>query len=429
MARYDRIAALQLPDRADAMPCWPVLRELAGHERESDLAHRARLYFSVLRPARRLVDQNFAVPEESHDRQLTAVRNEIDNTPANAAERTRFRSFLNAVGSRSPERVATAALEIAAYAEGRGHYYAAEEYAHTARECVRHGATAATEARALIMLARVARQTSCWDAASERARTALDVANAGGDQGAWANAVTELAALCRAREDADGAADLLAAVRRRAGEWKEDSLVGDAAEALAAAALAARLPEVAVHEGWFALHRVADTDRRRRLMEDIAFGLRALRLFPAADACYGALLQAAGGAADRARFRTGFAVAAAEASSAATFRERHDAAMLEIAGLQPPQQAPLLLELGLGCLLIGDLVRSAAHAQKALQLADAEGDEVIAPRARELADWVRVQKQTGIGAIRTDAIPAEDTRELAEEIAGTARRVIAVSAS
>jgi hypothetical protein len=37
-----------------------------------------------------------------------------------------------------------------------------------------------------------------------------------------------------------------------------------------------------------------------------------------------------------------------------------------------------------------------------------------------------VQKRGGIiAAIRTDAIPAEDTRALADEIAGAARRVIA----
>jgi hypothetical protein len=407
------------------MPCWPVLREMAGHERESEMAHRARLYFTALRPARRLVDHDFSVPDESHDRQLSAVRAEIDSIPGIASDRSRFRAFLNAVGSRVPERVAAAALDVAAHAEARGHYHAAEEYARTALDSARR-AGPAIEARALTLLARIARQSAHWGAAAELGRKAAERAIGANDRGAWAHAITELATLCRARGDADAAADLLAAVRRRAAEWKEEALLGDAAEALAVCALAARLPEVAVHEGWFALHRIQDAERRRRLLENIAIGLRALKLFHGAEACYSALLQSALGSAERARTLVGSALSAAEGGRNDPFRERHDAAMHEIAGLPAPQQPPLLLELARGCLLIGDVPRSAGHAQKALELASAADDDVMAARARELAEWARVQKRGGIiAAIRTDAIPAEDTRALADEIAGAARRVIA----
>ena len=425
MARYDRIAALPLPERADAMPCWPVLAELAGRERETDLANRARLYFSLLRPVRRLADRKFAVSEASHDRQIAAVRAQIDGLSWIGPDRARIRAFLIAVGSRAPAGVAAATLDIAECAAARGHFHAADEFARTAL-VVGAMAGAGTEARALTLMARVARELGRWEEAADHGRAAVARAGSASDHSAWAGAVTELAVLWRTRGDADAAAGLLAAVRRRAAEWKEESLLADAAEALAVSALAARLPEVAVHEGWFALHRIGDVERRRRLLESIAIGLRALKLFRAADACYAALIQSAQAPSERARVQVGYALSAAEASEGATFRERHDRAMLDVAVLQPEQQTPLLIELGRGCLVVGDAGRGAAHAEKALDSTRFGSDPVMSARANELADWARIQKRGGIiAAIRTDAIPAEDTRELADEIAGGAARVIA----
>lgn len=426
MARYDRIAALPVPERDHVIPAWPVMRELAGRERESDIASRARLYFIALRPVRRLADRDFAVSDASHDRQLAQVRVEIDSMPASAPERGRLRAFLGAVGTRLPERVATATLDIATLAETRSFYETAEEYALTALRVARH-ANPGVEARALTVLARLARETGRWQVALAHGERAVELAAAISFRGPWANAITELATLHHARGESSAGAALLAAVRKRVAEWKDEPLLADAAEALAVTALAARLPEVAVHEGWFALHRIGDPDRRRRLLINIADGLRGLHLYDGADACYGALAQAALGTGERATALVGHAAVAAEAGQATAFRERHDSAMTELVALAPLQQAALLVELGRACLLIGEGERALGHAAAAGDLASGPDGAVMVARARELSELARAHSGGIILAgIRNADAPADDTRELAAEIAGAARRVLSI---
>lgn len=426
MARYDRIAALPLPERDQAIPSWCVLRELSGRERESELASRARLYFLALRPVRRLVDQGFAVPEESHDRQLAHVRSEVDALAAGSPERGRLRAHLSAVATRLPERVALATLDIATLLEARSHYDAAEEYALTAREAAQH-ANPGVEARALTVLARLARETGRWERALDFGTRAVDLASPLSFRGPWANAVTELATLHHVRGENGAAATLLAAVRKRAADWKDEPLLGDAAEALAVCALAARLTEVAVHEGWFALHRISDVDRRRRLLHSVADGLRALRLFDGADACYTALAQAAPGPGERASALVGHAAVAAESGNGPAFRERHDTAVHEILALANGQRAGLLIELGRACVLIGDGQRGIGHATAARELAAAHPDRLVRARADELCKLASAHHDGAILAgIRRAEPPADDTHELATEIAGAARRVLSI---
>jgi ATP/maltotriose-dependent transcriptional regulator MalT len=428
MARYDRIAALPLPARDQAIPCWPVLRELQGRERENEIANRARLYFIVLRPARRLLDLRFVVPEESHDRQIAAVRAEVESLPASSPDRGRLRAYLSALATRQPDRACAATLDIAVLAESRSHYEAAEEFALTALGMAELAHTDA-EVRALTVLARLARLTGRWDEAEERGKRAVDLAAKAAARSAWANAVTELATLHHARRERDAAAELLAAVRRRVAEWKEEPLVADAAEALATTALAARLPEVAVHEGWFALHRISDQDRRRRLLLSIASGLRALDLVEGAEACYTAVAQSAPGPLERAHALVENAALAAYAGRGDRFRERHDSAVRELNALPPTQRAPLLVALGSACLLAGDTARAEAYGTNAQELARTADVAAIAGAAAELLASSRAHASGVIIAdVRTVDAPADDTRDLSDEIAGSARRVLALRA-
>ncbi len=426
MARYDRIAALPLPTRDQAVPAWGVLRELSTRERDNELANRSRLYFIALRPVRRLVDRRFAVPADSHDRQIAHVRAEIDALPANLPDRDRLRMFLVAVATRTPERVALATLDIATLAESRSHYEAAEEYALTALSAARD-ANPGVESRALAVLARIARETGRWDRALEHGTAAVELATPASFRGPWANAVTELATLHHRCGDATAAAELLAAVRKRVAEWKDEPLLADGAEALAVAALAARLTEVGVHEGWFALHRISDRDRRCRLLLNIAEGLRALRLYEGAEACYAALAHAALGPGERACALVGYAAVAAEAGNSAGFRERHDTAMQELLSLGDAYRPALLLELGRACMLAGDGERGLGHASAARDAAAERSDRLMRAHAEELCRLASAHHDGAILAgIRGRESPAEDTRELAAEIAGAARRVLAI---
>lgn len=427
MARYDRIAALPLPERSHAIPGWCVMRELSGRERDTELANRVRLYFLVLRPVRRLVERGFAVPPDSHDRQVAAMRAALDAMPTTTPGLARLRSFLSAVSTRAPERVALATLDVATMAEARSHYEAASEFALTALAAAAH-ANPGVEARASTVLARLQRKTGHWSDAERWSTRAVDLAAPPSFRAAWAHAVTELATLYHVRSAQSEAVSLLGRVRKRVAEWKDELLLADGAEALAATALAAGHTEVAVHEGWFALHRINDTERRRRLLLSVADGLRTLRLFAGADACYTALAQTAVGPAERAAPLTRAAVSAAEAGDLASFRERHDRSMHEVLELQDGHRAGFLLELGRACVLTGDGERGLAHASATVRLAEMHGDPCLQAHAQELCAVASAHHDGAILAGRHQPpAPADDTRELAAEIAAGAQRVVTPS--
>lgn len=133
MARYDRIVALPPPDRARTFTGWSVFRDLEGHDRNVDLARRARLRFLALRLVRRLIDQGIhTIPEESFERQLESVREELGVLPARDPERARIAEFLHQLRDLSPIKVATATLDLGEAAEAERHEYAAEEFYHAA---------------------------------------------------------------------------------------------------------------------------------------------------------------------------------------------------------------------------------------------------------------------------------------------------------
>lgn len=131
MARYDRIAPLSSPEREQAFPCWPVLRDLEGQDRDADACRRARLRFLALRPVRRFAD-NPAVSETSFQRQLEQVREELRSLAVQDAERVRLTRFLRQIEEREPGRIVPALLEFAEQAHAAGHMHAAEEFARTA---------------------------------------------------------------------------------------------------------------------------------------------------------------------------------------------------------------------------------------------------------------------------------------------------------
>ena len=132
MARYDRIAPLSSPSRDNAFPAWAVLRDIEGHDRDSDACRRARLRFLALRPVRRVLDRGDAVSSESFNRQLDIVRDDLNSLSARDVERVRVTRFLKQIEDRDPARLVSALLEYAEQALDAGHVHAAEEFALTA---------------------------------------------------------------------------------------------------------------------------------------------------------------------------------------------------------------------------------------------------------------------------------------------------------
>lgn len=144
MARYDRIAPLSSPERDHAFPCWPVLRDIEGQDRDADACRRARLRFLALRPVRRLVDST--VSAESFSRQLEVIREELRGLATHDAERVRITRFLRQIEDREPTRLIQALLDFAEQAHVAGHVHAAQEYAATAN-VLQAGAAGALQAR------------------------------------------------------------------------------------------------------------------------------------------------------------------------------------------------------------------------------------------------------------------------------------------
>lgn len=133
MARYDRIAALDPPDRSRTFGGWTLFRDLEGRDRDPDLARRARLRFLALRIVRRLIEQGIdRVPSISIEQQIESVREELGSLPARDPERVRLAEFLNRIRGLTPLSLATATLDLGEAAEAEHQEYAAEEFYHAA---------------------------------------------------------------------------------------------------------------------------------------------------------------------------------------------------------------------------------------------------------------------------------------------------------
>jgi hypothetical protein len=133
MARYDRIAPLNSPEREMAFPAWPVLRDIEGQERDSDVCRRARIRFLALRPVRRVAGrEQGAVSLTSYTREIERLREELSVLPTRDVERLRVMRFIRMIEDRDPKRMVSALLEYAERLDAAGHKHAAREFALTA---------------------------------------------------------------------------------------------------------------------------------------------------------------------------------------------------------------------------------------------------------------------------------------------------------
>lgn len=126
MARYDRIARLDPPDRDHAFTGWLALRDLQSDERDKDLGRRARLRFLAIRLVHRLARRSDGVAEESLRQQCDAAREELGQLPGRDPERQRLAEFLTQVSTLDPATVVDATLELADALVAEGSAYAAE---------------------------------------------------------------------------------------------------------------------------------------------------------------------------------------------------------------------------------------------------------------------------------------------------------------
>lgn len=133
MARYDRIARLDSPERDQVFTGWYMVRDLEDRERDVDLGRRARLRFLALRLVDRMTRLGAGKDDDSLHRQADAVREELGQLPSRDPDRERLAELLERAAAMDVDAVAASTLRMAAAAAEDGHRYAAGEWYRAAQ--------------------------------------------------------------------------------------------------------------------------------------------------------------------------------------------------------------------------------------------------------------------------------------------------------
>lgn len=427
MARYDRIARIPSPDRDDTFPGWLTLRDIEGHERESEPARRARLRFLALRPVRRLLNRGLDAPDgESLRLQVQAVRQEVDRLPARDPERPRLLQCLAEVTGRTPLGLVTATLEMGAGAESAGHSHAAEEFYRTGLELARIHDLPVYLGRALRRLARVHRRRSSWDVAVTLGREAADVAELAGEPVQWAMAMEEVARSEFARADITAGRTVLAAILER-GEREDDAHIRAVAGAGACAfELGRGNADAAVREGATAigLFPTADPYRNTTLL-DLGAALRRLGLWTAAEACYRGVERRSTWVGHQAEAATNAALVTAERGDLDLFRARRAVILEQVDSGDLRLETLLHLGLGAGSIVAGDVDDAREHLRQAIAAAREADLPLLLGRAGELLEVLEAGRRPEES--RPPRPPSPASRAVAEELEGRIANEVVVA--
>jgi tetratricopeptide (TPR) repeat protein len=414
MARYDRIARIEPPDRDDAFNGWFTLRDLEGREREPELGRRARLRYLALRPVRRLLVQGLDGPDPaSLHSQVESVRAELRQLPAQDPDRQRLTEYLEEIGGRSPEGMVRATLEVGASAEAAGHRYAAEEFYTTALDLALHHDLNAQAVVALRRIGRVRRDREEWDGALDALRESAELAAAGKLGVEWARSMEGIAAVHLRKGDPDTARRTLDRLVDEAPAGDEGRVRAVAAGGRCALELVLDNPGAALEAGWEALTYAPATDEARNgVLLNMAAAFRRLGMHDAAASCYSIVVQWAAWPEYRTEARLELAVVAAESGDAELFADRRRQVLETVDRADRPLLAMIDLGLGRGALMTGDADLARDHLRNAIGIARDIGDDRILARSEELLTALE-EEDTGV---RTHPEPTGDARRIAEEI-------------
>jgi tetratricopeptide (TPR) repeat protein len=415
MARYDRIARLQCPDRDAAFSGWLSLRDLEGREREPELGRRARLRYLALRPVHRLLKKGL----DGHDGdalrgQIDLVRDELDRLPGDDPERERLEQYLHDIGGRSPGGLIAATLDVGRAAEAGGHLYAAEEFYSTGLDLAREHESLEQVITALRLLGRIHRHREEWDRASTRLRESALSAASHDLPVEWARSMEGLAAVELQSGDADAALATLAEIEDRPAGDRREEVLAIAAAGRCALCLAGDAPEAALEAGWSAIGRLEPTDQtRNRVLLNMGAAFRRLGLHSGAASCYQIVRQWAPWPELRLEAELELAVVAAEAGDAETFEQWRESVLAGLGRADRPLRALVWLGLGRAAILIErpDIARQ--HLQDAVGTArDLDDADLV----RHAEDQLAILDD-GRGPARTEAEePTPAARRIASRI-------------
>jgi tetratricopeptide (TPR) repeat protein len=424
VARYDRIARIESPARADAFAGWLALRDLEGHEREPEFGRRARLRFLALRPVRRLLDRGLdGVDDASLYRQIEGIREELGHLPSRDTERRLLADYLREVEGRDPDRLTRAVLALGHTAEAAGHGYAAEEFYLTALEMSEaHGLPLRTES--LRSLARLYAKRESWAEATERFEAAAASAEAETDEPAWAEALCGLAMVQARSGDAAGGRATLTQVAERGERGHDDRLIAAAAAARCSLELAGGQTEAALEAGWRAVELLPDSDPLRAdVLFDLAAGFRQLRLHEPAEACYRVVLDCSDLADRRVRAELELAITAAEAGDRPAFGARGHALTGSLDDADARLAADIHLGLGRASMLLEDADGARVYLRQAMATARRSGLGHAALQAEDLLAGIERLADT---ELRSDAsTPTAGVQAVADRVIWLGRALVA----
>lgn len=425
MARYDRIARIESPERTDAFAGWLTLRDLEGHEREPEFGRRARLRFLALRPVRRLLNRGFAgVDDASLKRQIDGVREELGHLPGRDRERRLLADYLREVDGRDPGRLSGAVLGLGDAAGAAGHGYAAEEFYLTALELSEAHGLPARRAKALYSLARLYAKRGAWSEATERFDAAGAAAAAEEDAAAWAEAICGLGLVQSRSGNAATGRKTLAQVTERGEREKDDWLIAAAAAAGCSLELTEGQTEAALEAGWRAVELLPDSEPlRAEALLDLAAGFRQLGLREPAEACYRVVLSSPALSDFGVRAQLELALTAAEAGDQRAFDGRSDALVGSLDDADARLTADIHLGLGRGSILLEDADGARGHLRQAMAIARRGGLGDAALVAEDLLSSLESLADT---ALRADAgTPTPGVQTIAERVESLGRALVA----
>lgn len=386
MARYDRIARLDIPPRDDTFGGWLTLRDLDGREREPELGRRAHLHFLALRPLRRLLLRGLdGPPGSSLDSQVQTVRDQLDQLPADDPGRDPLGHYLEEIGGRSPEGLIHATLQVGASAEVAGHLYAAEEFYRTALELARAHDEEEQHLIALRHLGRIQRERREWEGAAASLQASALLADSLDLAVEWARTMEALAAVHQRSGDIRQARRTLDLITDSRYAATHEQVHAIAAAGRCTLELAQGNPEAALEAGWSAATTLPASDEARNgVLLNMGAAFRRLGLRSAAASCYRIIVRWAAWPEHRIEAELECALVAAEAGDAKRFHAGRDNVVAALPRVDRPLQALMQLGLGRGSLLLGEIDDGRDHVRAAITTARDVGARAVLDRSEEL---------------------------------------------
>lgn len=273
-------------DGAQRFAGWPILRDVEGNEDDEATARRITSRFLVTRLIRSLVEEDFAMDQESIRYQVEGIRRELHTAPASDPERQAWERVLGAVEDPERSDLAGAVLELGSAVEAQGHHHGAVELHRTAYEVAMASGSVAVAVDAARFQGRVYRRMTEWDDAFRWYEVAGEVARSAGEVERYTLVRIGLGNAYRGRGNMVRARELYMETLQLAEKIGQGRPQAEAHHNLMVVDRNAEDLDEALRHGWRAVQLYDDEQSRLTALQDLASVLVDLGDLGAADDAY-----------------------------------------------------------------------------------------------------------------------------------------------